>query len=74
MKMLKKGDRIQLLIPLLDGYKGKGTVLEDQCRCDDKCIITFVGDDLLDPPRTEYDRTRCMACRDDVELLEEPRS
>lgn len=43
-KLFKKGEKLRLKVPLLSGYKGIGTVTEDQDSQDDN--VCFERDDI----------------------------
>ena len=58
MKRLKKGDRIRLRTRTFGGWKGKGTVIEDQITD----IVLFCRDG-------EKEGDKCSACREEVALM-----
>jgi hypothetical protein len=70
MKLLKQGDRIRLNVRTLAGWKGMGTVPEDQLSEGD--VVEFVkdADVCTDPPSVP---ARCSAMRDEVTLVRNPR-
>ena len=63
MKMLKIGDKIKLKTPLLSGWKGIGTVAEDQLEKDG--IVAFTKDD--DDLGSRFGL--CFAMRHQVSLM-----
>lgn len=65
MKLLKKGDRIRLKVRTMAGWKGTGTVMEDQITADGG--VRFIKDGA-EPGTLEYE-IGCDACRHEVEVL-----
>jgi len=56
MKLLKKGDRIRLKVRTIFGWKGIGTVIEDQLH--ENSAVRFKKD--------ENGSNNCTACRHEV--------
>lgn len=65
MKLLKKGDRIRLKVRLITGWKGVGTVINDQLSENDSVKFKRDGfDDFLG----------CLAGRHEVALIRKPKT
>ena len=57
-KKLKKGDRIRLKVRTISGWKGTGTVIEDQ-----------ITDTVLFRRDGKREGDKCSACREEVALM-----
>jgi hypothetical protein len=68
-RLLKKGDRIQLEVRTIGGWKGFGTVTEDQRTVYDGVWFAKDGDD---PGDLLYGH--CCACPHEVALMRRPHS
>lgn len=59
-RLLKKGDTIKIKVATIFGWKGFGTVVEDQLSRDNRVIVYSEND-------TENER--CIAMRHEVQLI-----
>jgi hypothetical protein len=65
MRTLRKGDRIRIKVRLLNGWKGFGTVSEDQKSPDDLVWFAQDGEDPDDPlyGKSVVCREQCVKVR-----------
>ena len=63
---LKKGDRIRMKVPLMGGWKGCGTVSEDQISDSKDAVVWFFkdGQDI-----TDRSLGRNAACRHEISKI-----